>query len=57
MKLVVQKKRMYMKIIMKVISNTIEKFIWIFFLLALFNYIYALLGMTMYGGKFSGDIR
>jgi len=39
-----------MRVIMKVIANTIEKFIWIFFLLALFNYIYALLGMTMYGG-------
>ena len=47
----------YMKIIMKVISNTLEKFIWIFFLLMLFNYIYALLGMTMYGGKFPSDIR
>jgi len=39
-----------MKVIMKVLSNTIEKFIWIFFLLLIFCYIYALLGMNLYGG-------
>jgi len=30
---------------MQVISNTIEEFMYIFLLLILFNYIYALLGM------------
>lgn len=41
-----------MKIIMKVVSNTLTSFIYILILLILFNYIYALLGMNIFGGKF-----
>ena len=43
----------YMQVIMKVISNTISSFIYIFLLLILFNYIYALLGMQIFGGQFN----
>lgn len=42
----------YMKIIITVIINSIQSFIYIFLLLMLFTYIYALLGMQLYGGKF-----
>lgn len=44
-----------MQVIMKVVSNTISSFMYIFLLLILFNYIFALLGMQLYGGKFTFD--
>ena len=40
---------------MQVISNSIEEFMYIFLLLILFNYIYALLGMQIFGGTFIFD--
>ena len=43
----------YMKVIMDVVSKAIEDFMYIFLLLILFNYIYALLGMQIFGGKFN----
>ena len=45
----------YMKVIMQVISNSIEEFSYVFLLLILFNYIYALLGMQIFGGTFNFD--
>lgn len=44
-----------MKIIIEVISQTLQSFFYIFLLLILFNYIYALLGMQMFGAKFDFD--
>ena len=41
----------YMKVITGVISRSINKFILIFVLLLLFIYIYALLGMQIFGGN------
>jgi len=38
---------------MRVISSTIEEFMYIFLLLILFNYIYALVGMQLFGGRFN----
>lgn len=43
----------YMQVIMEVIGKALEDFMYIFFLLILFNYIYALLGMQIFGGKFN----
>ena len=40
---------------MKVIGSTIEEFMYIFLLLILFNYIYALVGMSLFGGKFEDE--
>ena len=45
----------YMQVIMTVIANTISSFMYIFLLLILFNYIYALLGMNIFGGQFTFD--
>lgn len=42
-----------MRVIMKVVGNTLTSFIYIFILLILFNYIYCLLGMSLFGGKFT----
>ncbi len=42
----------YMKIIMGVITRSISKLSWIFVLIILFLYIYSLLGMQIFGGKF-----
>jgi len=42
-----------MQVIMRVISSTVEEFMYIFLLLLLFNYIYALVGMQLFGGKFN----
>lgn len=44
-----------MRVITQVIISTIEEFMYIFLLLILFNYIYALLGMQIFGGKFLPD--
>ena len=44
-----------MKVILDVVSKAIEDFMYIFLLLILFNYIYALLGMQIFGGKFNFD--
>lgn len=38
---------------MKVVANTLTSFIYIFILLVLFNYIYCLLGMSLFGGQFN----
>ena len=48
-----------MQVILEVIGKSLEDFMYIFFLLILFNYIYALLGMQIFGGKFnfSGSTR
>lgn len=45
----------YMQIIIEVIVKSISSFFYIFMLLILFNYIYALLGMQAFGGKFTFD--
>ena len=42
-----------MQVILEVIGKSLEDFMYIFFLLILFNYIYALLGMQIFGGKFN----
>lgn len=42
----------FMQVIIGVISRTINSFIYIALLLMLFIFIYALLGMQMYGGKY-----
>jgi hypothetical protein len=39
----------YMRIIIKVLSDSVQSFIYIFMLLMLFNFIYALLGMELFG--------
>lgn len=38
-----------MRIIIKVLSDSVQSFIYIFMLLMLFNFIYALLGMELFG--------
>jgi len=43
----------YMQVIIEVVSKSLEDFMYIFMLLILFNYIYALLGMQLYGGSFN----
>lgn len=40
-----------MNVIMKVIANSISTFVYVFLLLILMNYIYALLGMTLFNDK------
>ena len=45
----------YMRIIMIVMSKAIASFIYIFFLLMLFIYIFALLGKELYANKFNFD--
>lgn len=42
-----------MKLIMKVLGESIDSFIYISLLLILFLYIYTLIGMQLYGGKFN----
>lgn len=42
----------YMRIIMGVVSSVITEFMYIFMLLWLFIFIYALLGMQIFGGTF-----
>lgn len=42
----------FMTKIIKIIASTINKFVWVAVLLALFIFIYSLLGMQIYGGKF-----
>ena len=45
----------FMKVIMRVLANSIDSFIYIALLLFLFIFIYSLLGMQLYGGKFNFD--
>lgn len=42
----------YMRIVMSVVSSIITEFVYIFMLLALFMFIYTLLGMQIFGGQF-----
>lgn len=42
----------YMRIVMSVVSSIITEFVYIFLLLALFIFIYTLLGMQIFGGQF-----
>lgn len=42
----------FMKILIKVISSIINKLIFIMLLLVLYIFIYSLIGMQIYGGKF-----
>ena len=42
----------FMKIIINVVGKTISSFMYIAILLFLFIFIYSLLGMQLYGGKF-----
>ena len=43
----------YMMVIIDVVAKSVEDFMYIFMLLILFNYIYALLGMQLYGGSYN----
>ena len=51
----------FMKIIIQVISKTIDSFMYIALLLVLFIFIYTLIGMQFFGGKFNeftdNDVR
>lgn len=44
---------MFMKVLMKVISSIMEKLMYIMLLLLLYIFIYTLIGMQVFGGKFS----
>jgi hypothetical protein len=42
----------FMRIVMSVVSSIITEFVYIFMLMALFMFIYTLLGMQIFGGQF-----
>lgn len=47
----------FMKVIVAVVAETAEQFLYVAFLLLLFLFIYALLGMQIFGGTFPSDKR